>query len=234
VEIDRALASNEALGVALLVVLFAIGWANRVFFRDIAHDDDRFWRIMPRAALAIALVFVAWTSVADNWRQLTGLPYRLTQRFPSQRVEYNPPSDDVRTVSVILLALSLIVVACLVARHVGGYAVQMILLVGALFFWLPIFTIRLRFNVSLAFGFEGSLTSPLDVLGYVLYVVLAWLVDIALILVSFVALLAAIALPVTLLLDLTRLRRPKMTTEAASFFASLAERAGSAGHQGLS
>jgi hypothetical protein len=170
-------------------------------------------------------VFIAWTSIFDNWRQLIGLPYRLSQRFPSQRVEYNPPSDDVRMVTFILLGISLLFVACLVARHVGGVIIQLVLLLAAITFWAPIFIFRQRFDLNLSLGFEGSPTSLIDVGGYLLWLVGAWALDIAVIAISYTALLAVVAIPVTILLQIFRLREPKVTREADTFFASFQERA---------
>jgi hypothetical protein len=228
-EIDRLLASNAVLGLVLAILLLAIGHANRSFFRDVARDPDRFWRILARAALASGAALILWISVADNWRQLIGIPYRMTQRFASKRVEIDPPSAEIRVVTIILLGLSLVLLACLVARHVGGYGIQITLFFTATMLWIPLFVLRLRFNLNLGLGFDGDATAPLDVIGYLLWVVGAWLIEIAIILSTYAVLLAAVALPVTLLLDVTRLRQPRTTNEAADFFASLSQRANSIG-----
>src|SRR5262249_54491095 len=145
---------------------------------------------------------------------------------------YDPPSHGVRTVTVVLLAIALVPVACLLARHVAGYLLQVIFAFGALVLWVPLFAIRQRLNVNLAFGFDGSWTSPLDVLGYLLFVVLAWLFEITLMVLLFSIALAVVAVPVTLCLDLLRRRRPRPTTEAAAFFGSFSQRAGASGHPG--
>ncbi|MEA2528948.1 MAG: hypothetical protein QOG89_592, partial [Thermomicrobiales bacterium] len=168
-------------------------------------------------------------SLFDNWRQLVGAPFRVAQRFPSQRVEYDPPSGDVRTATLLLLGITLIPVACLLARHVAGYVLQVIFAFGANVLWIPLFAIRQRLNVNLAFGFDGSWTSPLDVLGYALFVLLAWLFELSLMLLLFSFLLATVALPVTLALDLLRCRQPRAVADASAFFGSLSQRAGSAG-----
>jgi hypothetical protein len=223
--VDSLLASNIMLGIVLSLLLLFIGFKNRGFVHEIADDPDRLWRFIPRAAFIATAALIAWISVFDNWRQLIGLPYRLSQRFPSQRVEYNPPSDDVRTVTYILLAVSLVLVACVVARHVGGIVIQLILFMAAVTFWAPIFAIRQRFDINLATGFEGKVTSPLDVIGYLIWVLMAWGIDIIVIVLSYVLMLSIVAIPVTILLDITRLRQPKVTKEADSFFASFQERA---------
>jgi hypothetical protein len=229
--IDQLLASNEALGVALTAVLLALGYANRVFFRDVRRDPDRLWRIIAWSGLAALAALIGWISSFGNWRQLIGAPYRTLQQFPSERMEYSPPSATVRMTTEILLVITLLLVACLVARHVGGYGTQILLLLASLFLWLPLFVVRERFNINLGLGFGGDPRSPLDILSYILWVLMAWLVDVALILASFGALLAAVTLPVTLLLDLTRLRQPRITAEAASFFDVLSQRANSAEHR---
>jgi hypothetical protein len=225
--VDEILASNEVLGIVLALVHLTIGMKNRGFVREIADDPDRLWRFIARAALVSTAVFIAWTSIFDNWRQLIGLPYRLSQRFPSQRVEYNPPSDDVRTVTFVLLGISLLFVACLVARHVGGVIIQFVLFLFAITFWAPLFIFRQRFDLNLSLGFEGSPTSLIDVGAYLLWLVGAWVLDIAVIAISYVAVLTLVSIPVTILLQLFRLREPKVTKEADSFFASLQERASS-------
>jgi hypothetical protein len=223
--VDSLLASNIMLGIVLSLLLLFIGFKNHGFVHEIADDPDRLWRFIPRAAFIATAALIAWISVFDNWRQLIGLPYRLSQRFPSQRVEYNPPSDDVRTITFILLGVSLVLVACVVARHVGGVVIQFILLMAAVTFWAPIFAIRQRFDINLATGFEGKVTSPLDVIGYLIWVLMAWGIDIIVIVLSYVLMLSIVAIPVTILLEITRLRQPKVTKEADSFFASFQERA---------
>jgi hypothetical protein len=229
-DVESILNCNAALGCALLVVAVLIGRANRSFLRDVARDPEALWRLIARFALVAMVALLAWGSLFDNWRQLVGAPFRMAQRFPSQRVEYDPPSHGIRTVTVVLLAVALVLVACLVARHVAGYLLQVIIAFGALVLWVPLFGIRQRLNVNLAFGFDGSWTSPLDVLGYLLFVVLAWLFEITLMVLLFGIALAVVALPITLVLDLLRLRRPRPTNEAAAFFGSLSQRASTSRH----
>ncbi len=227
-DVDRILASNQALGCALVVVLFLVGRANRSFLRDVGRDGELLWRVIARWALIALAALLVWGTLFDNWRQLVGAPFRVAQRFPSQRVEYGAPSTEVRTVTVLLLGITLVPVACLLARHVAGYVLQVILAFGAIVLWIPLFAIRQRLNVNLAFGFDGSWTSPVDILGYGLFILLAWLFEMSLILLLFTILLALVALPVTLVLDLIGRRRPRTTTEATAFFGSFSQRIGAA------
>lgn len=223
-DIDTILASNEALGVALLVILTILVYKERSFFRDVLRDPDRLWRVIARLALGSLLALIAWGSLADNWRQLAGTPYRVIQMFPSKRVEVDPPAEWVRDITIALIVLALIFTACLVARHIGGYIIQMALLMIATVAWLPFFILRQRLDLNLAMGFDGSWTSPLDVGGYLLFVLAAWAIDSLVLILTFVVLLIVVSLPVTLLLDITRLRRPRVRGEANSYFQSLSHR----------
>ena len=222
-DVQTFLAGNHALGLALVAVLAAIAARNRPFVRELARDPARFWRVLARVALFLTGAFIVWTTLFDNWRQLTGEPYRLSREWASQRVEIDPTPESLRTLSYVLLALSLVSVACLFARHVGTYGVQLLVLLGCLVFWGPLFVVRQRFDLALAL--TDDISSPGAIPGYVLYLLMTWAVDIAVIALSYGALLMMVALPVTLLLDLTRLRCPRTTDEATAFFTALGNRA---------
>jgi hypothetical protein len=225
--LERVVAGSEILGAILLLVLFAIGVRNRSYLREIGSDPDRAWRVLARFAVFQLALFIAWTSLFDNWRQLTAIPFRAMKQYPSERIQIDPPSHGVRAVTFALLAVSLVLLAALFARHVGGYFLQLTLIAGALAAWFPFFVIRTRFSLNLALGFTGSWRSPVDVTGYAAFLAITYLFDIGLIAISFVVLLGVVALPVTLVLDLTRTRRPRVSGEAKPFFASISDRASS-------
>lgn len=222
--IDTILASNEALGLALFAILAVLVYKERSFFRDVFRDPDRLWRVIARLAQVSLLALVAWGSLADNWRQLAGTPYRVIQMFPSKRAEVNPPAEWVRDITIALIVVALFFTACLVARHIGGYITQMALLMISAVAWLPFFILRQRLDLNLAMGFDGSWTSPLDIGGYLVFVLAAWAIDSLVLILTFVVLLIFVSLPVTLLLDITRLRRPRVRGEANSYFQSLSHR----------
>lgn len=225
--IDPWLAGNVPLGIALAALVGALLWANRAFLREIADDPDTVWRHLLRWAGVLVAVMLAWTTMLDNWRQLVEEPLRLSKRFPSERIVLDPTPESLRTVTLALLAISLLPVAALVARHVGGYVIQLAVLLGATIFWAPLFAMRRRLDLNLALGFGGDERSPIDLIGYALFLLLDWLTIGALLLSTFAALTMIVALPLTLLLDLTRLRHPRTTAEARDFFAAVAGRAAS-------
>jgi hypothetical protein len=223
-DIETFLARDETLGLILLALLVMLWARNRSFVREISEDASRGWRIVARMATGMAIITILWISFLDNWRQLTAIPFQASRQWQYQRVQIDPPSAEIRAITFILLAATLVLVSALMARHIGGYFLQFALLMGALAGWLPFFVIRQRFTLDLAMGFTGSWTSPTDVAAYLGFVVLSWGFDLGLILISFVALLGAVALPTTLVLDLLRLRRPKITQESRPFFNAIGHR----------
>ena len=227
--VDVWLAGNVPLGLFMIVLVVAMVRANRIFVRDVVNDPDAGWRIVPKLAAVSVLAFLVWGTFVDNWRQIIDLPYRLSQRFPSKRVEFDPTPDALRAVTFILIAASLIPVAALFARHIGGYFVQVVMLIGAVIMWAPLFAIRHRLDINLALGFGGDHTSPADIFGYAFYLLLDWAAVGLIVLASYLIAVSVVAIPTTLVLDLTRHRRPSTTDEAADFFADLGRRAALAG-----
>jgi len=221
---DELIARNETLGLVLILVLALVWRRNRSFVRELTHETDHGWLMLTRLTLCAALALIAWTSLFDNWRQLTAMPWRAAQIYPSKRVLIDPPSDEMRAVTFGLLAVALVFTGCLIARHVGGYVLQLLIACGAFVAWLPFFIIRQRFTLNLALGIDGSWTSPADVAAYLSFTVLSWSFDIVLIAVTFAFLAALTAIPVTFVLDVLRLRRPRVTTEAQPFFNAIGSR----------
>lgn len=228
-DLRTALAGNVALGIAFTLLLLLVGRANRSFLRDIARDPEPGWRLLARLATIASGAFLAWTTLLDNWRQLIALPYRLSRRFPSQRIVLDPPSDAVRAVTFALLAVSLVLVACLLARHVGSYGVQVALFIGALVLWTPLFVLRHRLDTELALSFANDLDSLAEVPAYAAFLLITWLAGSLTIALMYTILLSTVALPITLLLDLLGRRQPRTTNEAAAFFTAVSRRATSSG-----
>jgi hypothetical protein len=222
--IESTLAGNEALGIAFLVLLALVVWKNKPFFRDVWTDPDLLWRVIARAGLVSVLALLGWVTIADNFRQIAHSPYRFMQLFPSKRVEYNPPSHAAREVTIVLLAIALFFTACLVSRHVGGIATQFVLGLIGLVGWIPFFILRQRLDINLAMGFDGTWKSPIDTGGYVLFLLCDWVANSIVLTLMFAVLLALVSIPVTILLEVTRLRHPRVRGEATSYFSAMAHR----------
>ena len=213
------LVSDAAVGLALTVALLLAARANRPFLRDIARDPEAGWRLLARVAAGLTAAAVFWTTAFDKWRQLVDEPARRSHRFPSERVILDPTPEGIRLVTLVLLGAAVLALAPLVARHVGGYALQVVLLLAALALWVPIYAVRQRFDVGLALDKDGS--GLADIVGFAAYLAVTWSLNVAVILLMAAALVAAVALPVTLLLDLTGRRCPRATDEATAFFTAL-------------
>lgn len=224
---QAAIASDQTLGLILLATLALLWLRNRAFVRELSADSDRGWHTVTRLAVSALVALIAWVSLFDNWRQLTAIPFHATRQWESQRIQIDPPSAEVRAVTFILLAVALVLTGSLIARHMGGIFLQSILTLGAMVAWLPFFIIRTRFTLDLAMGFDGSWTSPGDVTAFLGFATLSWAFDIGLIAISFIGLAGLTAIPITLILDLLRLRHPRVTAEAQPFFNAIGGRTSS-------
>ena len=218
------LASNEALGIFLIAALIALGWRNRPFLRDIWRDGDRFWRIVVRLAAATTGLLALWITLLDRWRQLSGAPYRGLQVWESDRVVLDPPADGVRTITLVLLVASTVLVAALFSRHVGGIGTALLVLVVVGALWVPVFILRSRFNIDLAMGFGGSWTSPLDVAAHLGFVFAAWATEATLILAMYAFLVALAAIPLTIVLGPLGLRESRVKPTTSAWYNALGDK----------
>lgn len=223
--IESIMLSRPAVGVLLLGLALALIAANRSTFADVWHDPSSFWRLLARLGAGLTAVTLVWTTVLDDWLQLVAEPFRLSMKWEYQRVVYDPVDPTIRWLTVALIAASLVTLALLFARHVGGYGLQVGIFVLAAIAWVPLYVMSQRMNSMVVQGAESS-DSLLETLGLFAF----WLVraglGIAAILVTLLFAMMPIALAATALLDLTGLRHPRETHEADSFFSELGNRAG--------
>lgn len=215
--IELALISPQAFGVTLMIVVGLVARANRPFLRDIVSDTDRSWRAVAWTVATLMAASLVWVGIVDNWFQLLLEPYRLSRRWESQRVVFDPVASEIRTISLVLLALFLLTSAALFARHIGGYILQGALLIVGVAMWGPLFILQQRADVMVIDGASAS-----EHWGAYAGVAAFWLLrtvlGIAFVSWSLLIGLMLIAPMVTLLLDLTRWRSPRTTHEADQFF----------------
>jgi MFS family permease len=223
--IESIMLSRPAIGVLLIALGIALAYANRSVMAEIASDPSPGWRVIARIAAALLTVTVLWTTFLDDWLQLVAEPLRLSMKWEYQRVVYDPVDPTIRWLTVGLIAATLVALALLFARHVGGYGLQLGVLVLAGIAWVPLYVMGQRMNSMVVQGAEASDTLP-ETLGLLAF----WLVraglGVAAILVTLLFAMMPIALVATALLDLTGLRHPRVTHEADSFFSELGNRAG--------
>lgn len=223
--IQGIMISPPTTGAILGAVLLVIAALNRPFLRDIAQDPSRFWRISARMTLGLLIASLVWVTLLDNWLQLSGEPYRLSRSWESQRVVFDPVATGIRIVSIALLLATAVGLAALFARHVGGYAVQLGILVVATVAWIPLFIFQQRLNLLVLDAVESS-SSWGGLAGITAFWTLRTAFGILSIGATALILTFLIAPFVTLVLDLAGLRVMRATTEADPFFAALEDRSG--------
>jgi hypothetical protein len=159
-------------------------------------------------------------TLRDNWLQLVTEPYRLSQQWDSERVVMQPVARQWREVSLLLVGLSLVPAAALFARHVGGYILQLALLVVALCAWFPVFIFRQRLDlvVNTAPESTGSFTSAAS---FVVFWLLRTVLGIASVVTTWAILVLLIGPLVTFVLDRLNWRTPRISGEANGFYAAL-------------
>lgn len=219
----QILASNQILGLVLLALLVALGWWQRDAVGDIIHAPSVGWRGLAWASFGLTLALVLWFTFADDWRKIFGELLDIGERFPSQRAVLDPVAPAIRRVTLILIVAALLPTACLFARYVGGYGLQIVLVILGVSSFFPSYLIRQRLDTGLAGILELPSLFSLAMVGTIFFLLLDYSTNIALILTSYLGLLALVALPITALLDLTGKRDvpTHQTAEVADFYTRL-------------
>lgn len=217
------LASNQMLGLALCAVLLALGRARRGLLRDLVGVPERGWRIVAWGAFCCTVTVLLWFTFADDWRKVFGELLDVREQYLSQRAVPIPVDPALRRVSFILLVPALICGGALFARYLGGYGLQAILVLLGLSAFFPLYLIRQRLDTGLAGILELPSLLSLAGVAIAFYLLLDWAANIALILTSYLGLLGLVALPVTLVLDLTGQREgsARPSQEADAFYTQL-------------
>lgn len=221
--IERGLLAPQTVGAILAAVLAIAALRNRPVLRDVFEDPDRFWRVAARGTLGMLAITLTWVTLLDNWLQLSGEPYRLSRPWEYQRVVFDPVGPDIRFVSVVLLVTTAVGLAALFARHLGGYLLQVGMLIVVTVAWIPVFVFQQRLNLLVIDAAESS-ASWSGVAGIMAFWILRTGFGLFSIAATWLIVTFLIAPVITLILDLLRLRFPRTTSEADPFFAALEDR----------
>ncbi len=229
-DIERVLLHRSTVGVLLIALVVWAVLRNRSLVSDMWNDPSRFWRVCTRLAAGVSALTLGWIAAFDNLYQLVAEPFRLSLKWNYQRVVYEPTGHTIRMVTLILVAATVFFLALLFTRYVGGYGLQIGLLVMAAIAWAPLYVLSQRLNVMVVQGADDSHSLP-ETLGVTVF----WLVrsglGLAIVIVTLLTGVMIVALLVTPVLDLLKLRHPGVTHEADGFFSELGVRAGE--HQDL-
>ena len=155
-----------------------------------------------------------------------GEPFRRSRQWASERIIANPIAPELRTVTLVLLALAVVLGAAIVARHIGGYGLQISTLIIAAILWIPLFVLRQRLDILVHDGVSDRSGNAADFAGLALFWLLRTGLSIAVTALSFAILVLLVAPLMTLALDLFRVRTPRTTEDAEDFFTALHQQAG--------
>lgn len=223
--IHAAIVSRQSVGIVLILVTAFVLYANRGFVRDVAGDPAGGWRLLARFAAIMGAISLVWVTLFDDWLQLVVEPYRLSLKWEYQRILLSPIDPESRITSVVLLGATLLAIAFLAARHMGGYLMQGGVLLVSVLAWIPLFIMNQRVNALVVQGAEAD-ASALDVLGLALFWLMRMTLGVVTIAMSAAAVTMLMSLLATVVLDLLRAREPRVTREADAFFGSISSRVG--------
>jgi hypothetical protein len=223
--IHAAIVSRQSVGIVLILAIAVMLVANRGFVRDVAADPAPGWRLLARFAAAMGTIALVWVTLFDDWLQLVVEPYRLSLKWEYQRILLSPIEPEIRLTSVVLIGVALLAIAFLAARHMGGYLMQLGVLLVSTLAWIPLFIMNQRVNALVIQGAEAD-ASVLDVLGLALFWLMRMTLGVVTIAISAAAVTMLISLVATVILDLLHAREPRVTREADAFFGSIGNRVG--------
>lgn len=215
------LGSNLALGLVLIGALAALVYRQRGLFMDMLRARQPAWRALAWTACGATAALLLWGTLADNWRKMVGEALDYREQFASQRAVLEPVARDVRAVTIVLLGVAILAAAPLFARYVGGYGLQIATLITGFTAFVPLYLIRQRLDTGLAGIFELPPLFSLAMLATIVFLLTAYLTNVALLLALYLGLLGLVAIPATIALDLLGRRDPPPDPARATFYASL-------------
>jgi hypothetical protein len=221
--VERFLGTNLAIGIVLIGTLLAIVLRWRYDVAVLFRDPQPAWRALAWVAFGSTAALALWGTLADNWRKMVGEALDINEKYVSQRLVPEPVPRDIRAVTVVLLAVSLLTMAPLFARHVGGYLYQISLTISAVALFILFYFLRQRLDTVLATIYTLPPLLSFGMLATIIFVLLDYAANVGLLVVVYLGLLGLVALPVTVVLDLLRQREPAPDASSAAFYAKVHE-----------
>lgn len=155
----RFVSGDFPLTIMFLVVMAA--FANRHWsgVRGYWTERDRFWRVVGRAGLILAVLAPLWIAAFDNWRQILGYSLSAHDRYKSDVFNTSLTPDAIRWISLALIAVSLVCAALIYARRQHGLGMLVLTFIFAGTFFYFFNGLRMRADVLLA-KTSDSLNNP--------------------------------------------------------------------------
>jgi hypothetical protein len=173
------------------------------------NAPDPAWRIIAWGAIGLTIAVILWGTFADDWRKMFGELLDIREQYSSQRTVKDPVAGEIRAVTLALLVPGLLLGGALFARYLGGYGLQLVLIIVGFssFFVLYLFRQRLDAGlVGIVVNAPQGLTA--GTFASLFYILIDYAANVGLILMSYLTLVSTFAIPVTIVLDLLGRRDP--------------------------
>ncbi|MFN8540434.1 MAG: hypothetical protein U0232_23525 [Thermomicrobiales bacterium] len=218
------LAGNVALGLVLCLTVAGLVWWQRRALQEMIGVPETTWRVIAWGAFGLTVAILIWGTFADDWRKMFGELLDLRQQYSAERTVKNPVPGEFRTVTLTLLVPAMLLTGALFARYIGGYILQVVVLIAGFSSVFMLYLFRQRLDAGLATIVLGKKTGfSLAALANIFYLLIDYAANIGLILMAYITLLGLFAMPVTIVLDLLGRRDPPARPTAADtdFYAQI-------------
>jgi hypothetical protein len=217
------LSSNYPISLLILVIVGLWVYRSRSSILLAMTGDSPAWNLVGKVAVGSTALFFVWATVLDNWRQLLGNLILSGREYAADPFESGATPEMLRYVTLALLAVSLVSVALVYARHHGAYVLLIVSLILAPVVAFTFNEIRISADAFLRLS-ETALQDPQWVdAGFIIFWATGMFVIIGSVLVAaYFMLFALIALPIRVVYGLLSAKKEE---QLARIFESYEERA---------
>lgn len=197
------LSSNYPISLVILALVGLWVYRQRSSIDLALRRDALPWRVVSWIAVGTTSLLFLWVTLFDNWRRLLGYIVFTGRDYATDLLSTEATPEGLRTVSLALLAVSVISLALVYARHMGSYAFLILTALFAPVFMFTFNEIRISSDVYLRLT-EFSLTdaNAVDVVSIVFWSMGMYVIIAAVVLAGFLTLLALAALPARIIYGL--------------------------------
>lgn len=197
------LSSNYPISLIILALVGAWAYRSRSSIRLAMMDDVPIWNAIARVAVGSTTLLFLWATLFDNWRLLLGYVIITGRDYAADPLEAGATPEMLRMVTLALLAVSLVTLALVYARHMGAYVFLIVTAIFAPIYMLTFNEIRISADVFLRLS-ELSLADPhpVDVASILFWSTGMFVIIATVVLAAFLTAFAFLALPARLIYGL--------------------------------
>lgn len=190
------LSSNYPISLIILALVGLWAYRSRSSIDLALRRDTPVWRMVSRVAAGSTALLFVWVTLFDNWRQLLGYVVITDRDWAADLLTTEATPEALRAVSLVLLAVALVGLGLVYARHMGSYAFLIVTVIFAPIFMFTFNEIRISSDLYLRLT-EFSLVNAdaIDVASIVFWSTGMYVITAAVTLAGFLTLFALVALP---------------------------------------